>query len=128
MHMKFSINKEEKYTVLKLEEEKLDSVIAPNLKTEFTNLNAEGTKNIIFDMSGIKYTDSSGLSSILVANRLCGALDGFLILTGLQDHVTKLIEISQLTDVLNIIPTVEEAIEAIFMNEIEGDIKEEGNE
>lgn len=123
--MKFSINKEEKYTVLKLDEEKLDSVISPQLKTEFTNLNAEGTKNIIFDMSDIKYTDSSGLSAILVANRLCGSLDGYLILTGLQDHVTKLIEISQLTDVFNIIPTVEESIEAIFMNEIEDDINNE---
>ena len=123
--MKFSINKEEKYTVLKLDEEKLDSVISPLLKTEFTNLNAEGTKNIIFDMSAIKYTDSSGLSAILVANRLCGSLDGYLILTGLQEHVTKLIEISQLTDVFNIIPTVEESIEAIFMNEIEDDINSE---
>lgn len=123
--MKFSINKEEKYTVLKLNEEKLDAVIAPKLKTEFTNLNAEGTKNIIFDMSEIKYTDSSGLSAILVANRLCGSLEGYLILTGMQEHVTKLIEISQLTDVFNIIPTVEEAIEAIFMNEIEDEIKSE---
>lgn len=120
--MKFSINKEEKYTVLKLEEDKLDSIISPQLKTEFTNLNAEGTKNIIFDMSNIKYTDSSGLSAILVANRLCGAIEGYLVLTGLQDHVVKLIEISQLTDVLNILPTVEEAVEAIFMNEVEGEI------
>lgn len=123
--MKFSINKEEKYTILKLDEEKLDSVIAPQLKTEFTNLNAEGTKNIIFDMSDVKYTDSSGLSAILVANRICGSIDGFLILTGTQDHVKKLIEISQLIDVLNIIPTNEEAIEAIFMNEIEGEINGE---
>ena len=123
--MKFSINKEEKYTVLKLDEDKLDSVISPQLKTEFTNLNAEGTKNIIFDMSAIKYTDSSGLSAILVANRLCGSLNGYLILTGLQEHVTKLIEISQLTDVFNIIPTVEESIEAIFMNEVEDDINSE---
>lgn len=122
--MKFSINKEEKYTILKLDEEKLDSVIAPQLKTEFTNLNAEGTKNIIFDMSDVKYTDSSGLSAILVANRICGSSDGYLILTGTQDHVNKLIEISQLTEVLNIIPTNEEAIEAIFMNEIEGEIND----
>lgn len=123
--MKFSIDKEDRYTILSLNEEKLDSLIAPNLKTEFTNLNAEGTKNIIFDMSKIKYTDSSGLSSILVANRLCGALNGYLVLTNVQDHVKKLIEISQLLDVLNIIPTNEEAIEAIFMNEIEDEINEE---
>ena len=125
--MKFSINKEERYTILTLDEEKLDSSISPQLKSEFTNLNAEGTKNIIFDMSKIKYTDSSGLSAILVANRLCGSLNGYLVLTGLQEHVLKLIEISQLTDVFNIIPTVEESIEAIFLNEVENEIEDEEN-
>ena len=126
--MKFSINKEEKYTVLKLDEEKLDTVIAPGLKSEFTNLNAEGTKNIIFDMSSITFIDSSGLSAILVANRLCGSMNGYLILTHVQKQPLHLINISQLMDVFNVIPTVEEAVEAIFMNEIEGEIRDEEDE
>lgn len=123
--MKFSLDKQEKYTVITLDEEKLDTLVAPGLKSEFTTLNAEGVKNVILDLSGVKYADSSGLSSILIANRLCGSLNGYFILCGLQPHVYKLIEISQLTDVLNILPTAEEAIEAIFMNEIEGDIESE---
>lgn len=126
--MKFSIDKEEKYTIITLNEDKLDTLVAPALKSEFTTLNAEGVKNIILDLSNVKYADSSGLSAILVANRLCGALDGYLILTGLQSHVQKLIDISQLSDVLNIIPTTEEAIEAIFMNELEDDINAEEKE
>ena len=56
--MKFSINKEEKYTVLKLDEEKLDSVISPQLKTEFTNLNAEGTCKYL---AQLKQTSSNNL-------------------------------------------------------------------
>ena len=123
--MKFSIDKQEKYTVLKPEIEKLDTVVAPELKTEFINLNAEGSKHIILDLSDVKYVDSSGLSSILVANRLCGNNDGALILASLNDHVIKLIKISQLDEVLNILPTIEEAIEAVFMHEIESQIKNE---
>ncbi len=123
--MKFSVDKRDTYTILKPELEKLDTTAAPDLKTEFINLNAEGTKHIILDLSQVKYVDSSGLSSILVANRLCGNNDGALILAALNEHVSKLITISQLNEVLNIVPTVEEAVEAVHLHELESDIKSE---
>ena len=41
-----------------------------------------------------------------------------------SDHTMKLIKISQLDSVLNILPTVEEAVDAVFMNELENDLKE----
>ena len=36
--MKFSIEKEELYTIFKLEEEKLDSTLSPELKSELVSL------------------------------------------------------------------------------------------
>ncbi|MEJ2004663.1 MAG: anti-anti-sigma factor, partial [Cyclobacteriaceae bacterium] len=42
--MKFTIDKQEKYTILKLHEEKLDSSVAPKLKSELITLHAEGIK------------------------------------------------------------------------------------
>ena len=39
----------EKYTLLSLQEEKLDTLIAPDLKSEFITLNAEGITNIILN-------------------------------------------------------------------------------
>ena len=123
--MKFSIDKEEKYVIFKLEEEKLDSSIAPNLKSEFITLNAEGFNNIVFDLTGTKYIDSSGLSAILVANRLCDNASGGLVLFGVSDHVMKLFKISQLDSVISILPTQEEAIDRIFMDQIEKELTEE---
>ena len=120
--MKYTIDKQEKYSLLRLHEEKLDSSVAPNLKSELITLHAEGVRNIILDLSEVKYTDSSGLSSILIANRLCNSSNGLLILTSLQDHVMKLISISKLESVLNILPTVEEAIDRVFLHEIEQDL------
>ncbi|MEY5048512.1 MAG: hypothetical protein RLZZ175_1871 [Bacteroidota bacterium] len=117
--MKYSVNKHEQYNLIQLDEEKLDTVLAPILKTELVTFNAEGVKNIILDLSKVKYIDSSGLSSILVANRLCNNDKGILVLTGITEHVAKLIKISQLDNVLNILPTNSEAIDAIFLNEIE---------
>jgi anti-sigma B factor antagonist len=122
--MKYSIDKNEQYSILKLQEEKLDSPLSPALKSEFVTLNAEGIKNIIIDLSEVKYVDSSGLSALLVGNRIYNEDGGIFILASLNDHVMKLIRISQLNNVLNLLPTVEEAIDAIFLKEIESDLQE----
>ena len=126
--MKYSIDKNEHYSILKLHEEKLDSPLSPKLKSEFVTLNAEGIKNLIVDLSEVKYVDSSGLSALLVGNRIYTEDGGIFILTALNDHVMKLIRISQLNNVLNILPTVEEAVDAVFLKEIEGGLKGEGEE
>jgi anti-sigma B factor antagonist len=123
--MKYSADKQEKYTLLRLNEEKLDSSIAPQLKSEMVTLHAEGVRNIILDLSEVKYTDSSGLSALLVGNRILQEDNGIFILTQLSEHTMKLIKISQLDSVLNILPSVEESIDAVFMHEIEKDLKDE---
>jgi anti-sigma B factor antagonist len=123
--MKYAADKQEKYTLLRLNEEKLDSSIAPQLKSEMVTLHAEGVRNIILDLSEVKYTDSSGLSALLVGNRILQEDNGIFILTQLSEHTMKLIKISQLDSVLNILPSVEEAIDAVFMHEIEKDLKDE---
>jgi len=121
--MKYTIDKQEKYSLLRLHEDKLDSSVAPGLKSELITLHAEGVRNIVLDMADVKYTDSSGLSALLVGNRIVQEDGGIFILTTLSEHTMKLIKISQLDSVLNIVPKVEEAIDAVFMHEIEKDLK-----
>ena len=126
--MKYTIDKLEKYSLLRLHEEKLDSSVAPGLKSELITLHAEGVINIILDLAEVKYTDSSGLSALLVGNRIMQEDGGIFILTSLSEHIMKLIKISQLDSVLNILPKNEEAIDAVFMHEIEKDLKDpDGN-
>lgn len=110
--------------MLRLHEEKMDSSVAPALKSELITLHAEGVRNIILDLSEVKYTDSSGLSALLVGNRIVQEDGGIFVLASLSEHTAKLIKISQLDSVLNILPTVEEAIDAVFMHEIEKDLKD----
>jgi len=121
--MKFTIDKQEKYTLIKLHEDKLDSSVAPGLKSELITLHAEGSRNLVLDLSEVKYTDSSGLSALLVGNRILQEEGGIFVLAGLSEHTMKLIKISQLDSVLNILPTAEEAIDTVFMYEIEKDLK-----
>ena len=111
--MSFKIHKKDKFTVVKTNVEKLDTLVAPVLKSELVLLNSDGVKNIIIDLSTTRYCDSSGLSAILVANRLCKNAGGSLIITGLQDPIKNLISISQLDSILNIAPTLEDSIEML---------------
>ncbi|GAB1395960.1 MAG TPA: STAS domain-containing protein [Saprospiraceae bacterium] len=126
--MKFEVEKEEKYTIFRLNENNLNSIIAPMLKSEFVMLNSEGVKNLIFDMSEIHFVDSSGLSAILTANRLWKD-NGLFVMTGItHPNVIKLIDISRLNSVLTIIPTVEESVEYVFMDEIEKELYSESDD
>jgi anti-sigma B factor antagonist len=123
--MNYSIVHKEKIVIISTESEKLIAANAPELKTEFVNLNKEGHKNIIVDMSKTRYCDSSGLSALLVGNRLCKASNGSFLLCNLQDMVVKLLGISKLNTIINSTPTLNEAMEYIFMEEVEREFSEE---
>jgi len=126
--MKYSVDKQEHYTVFSLKEELLNSSLAPDLKSEFVILGNEGIKNLIFDLSAVKYIDSSGLSAILTADRIWKNLGSF-ILTGLEHpDVRKLIEISRLNSVLTIIPTVSESVDYVLMEAIERELNAESDD
>lgn len=126
--MKYSVEKGEKYTIIELDEEKIDTLKAPRLKSEFVTIFQSGTNNLILDLSKVKYIDSSGLSAILVANRMAKEVNGCLVLVAVNDHVRKLISISKLDSVLTMLPTIEEAVDAVFLSEIEKDLNKEAGE
>ncbi|MFC3881640.1 STAS domain-containing protein [Algoriphagus namhaensis] len=117
--MKYSIDKKEQYVIFTPAEEKLDSLLAPKLKSELLTIHAEGFSNLVLDMSQVKYVDSSGLSALLVGDREFGNGGGIFIISGVQEHVMKLLKISMLDKKLNLVNTLEEAGEAIFIHEIE---------
>ncbi|MDW3191680.1 MAG: STAS domain-containing protein [Cytophagales bacterium] len=125
--MKFSVDRQDKYTIIKLDEEKLDTTIAPEVKSELVKLESDGVENLIINLGNVKYSDSSGLSALLVANRLFGNKGSF-VLCEVQEHVLKLIKISQLHKVMEITPTQEEAVDMVFMNALEKGFNDESAE
>lgn len=123
--MKYSIEKEDKYTVFRLEEDNLNSLVAPALKSELVILSNEGIRNLILDFSGVKFIDSSGLSALLTANRLWSDEKTMIVAGALNPNVARLFEISRLNTVLTLIPTLEEAVDYVFMEEIERELNED---
>jgi anti-anti-sigma factor len=79
------------------------------LKSELIKVHTNGERNLVLDVSECDYCDSSGLSAILVANRLCEDAMGTFVLTGLQRDFEQIIRISMLHTVLVITKTAAEA-------------------
>jgi len=114
--MKYSIDKRENISILTLHEENLNSMIAPDLKSDMIILKNEGVDNLVIDLQHVKYVDSSGLSAILTGNRMWKE-SGIFILTGINSPmVNKLIEISKLDTVLTILPSIQHAIDYLHID------------
>lgn len=123
--MNVSLERKDKYAIVKVHEAKLTSGVAPELKAEIVMLHHEDFRNLIVDLSDVQYCDSSGLSAILVGYRLCRDANGIYLLSGVQDHVRKLISISQLDSMLQVVPTINEAVDLIYMTEVEKQLHKE---
>ncbi len=108
--MSFKTEKKNNFTLLTFSTDKLDSIVSPDVKSELVLVFKNGEKNVIVDLSSVRYCDSSGLSSLLIGYRLAQESNGIFIICGLQTAVQKLITISQLDSIIEITKTLPEAI------------------
>ncbi|MFK7969175.1 MAG: STAS domain-containing protein [Bacteroidia bacterium] len=120
--MRFEKSANDHFATIKILDEKLDSRNAADLKKEMLFLvEAEGVRNVVLNMSGISYADSSGLSALLMGNRACRAVGGVQIVCNLNEHVSNLVQISKLDEVLSVLPSEVEAREAILLHVMNSD-------
>lgn len=111
--MNFELKKHDNFVIVEANVEKLDSQVAPELKASLVTL-GQSDKNVIVNLMKTKYCDSSGLSALLVGNRVLKAANKSFIICDLQPSVKKMIEISQLHTVLNITADEPAAVEFVL--------------
>lgn len=121
--MEFNIDKRERFCIIKVDSDKLLSTFAPELKATLQQINNEGFKNTILDLENVQYIDSSGLSALLVGNKLANASEGTFVITNISPPVMKLIKLSQLDSILITVPTLSESIDYVMMEELDRDLR-----
>ena len=117
--MNFIIRKEKDYSCVRVVRDRLDSFVSPELKAELVMLSSKKEHNIILDLKDCNYCDSSGLSAILVGNRLCEDSDGIFIICNLSQGVDRLIKLAMLDSILKIEPSLEEAEKLLLTSKSE---------
>ena len=76
----------------------LDAYTAPGLEDQIARLVSGDVREIVLDLSETGFLDSSGLRAILTAHRRLSESQGRLLLRSPSEPVTRLLEITGLTD------------------------------
>lgn len=122
--MNYTIEKNEQYALIRLTESALEGDVPADFETLSRVLFREGYSNIIVDMAPVQSVDTTGISTIRKINRQCTNEVGLLVLVTKNDDLIELLDKASLSE-LTILPTVEEAVDAVFMNELENDFRSE---
>lgn len=82
----------------------VDMETSPALRAELNELiNAAGQgAELRVDLTEVSIVDSSGLSALVGAHRLAVAKDARLLLTGLPSHITRMLNITGLDELLDL--------------------------
>lgn len=118
--MNHSLQKKEQYAYIDLEETAFADEIPAAFEEKSRELFREGFNNIIVNMQATKSVDTSGTVVLKKVNWLCKNDLGMLVIVTRDDDFIDLLESLKIPD-LNILPTQEEAIDAVFMNNLENE-------
>lgn len=81
-------------------EGRLDTTTSPQLEAELKQ-SVGGMKELIFDFSGVEYISSAGLRVLLAAQKVMNR-QGSMKLTGVNDNVLEVFEITGFIDILTL--------------------------
>lgn len=88
----------------------IDVYTAPSLRERLNELVAAGHYDLVVDMEGVEFLDSTGLGVLVGGLKRVRSHDGTLRLVCAQEKILKVFRITGLTKVFPIHPTLEEAL------------------
>jgi anti-sigma B factor antagonist len=106
MNLSITIHSTEWQTYVSVSGE-IDVYTAPELKEKLFPFSEKEEMNLIVDLTGVTYMDSTGLGVMVGVFKSLRKHNGRLQLTGLSDRLNKLFRITGLADIMNIKSGVE---------------------
>ncbi len=111
--MSFEKEMRDDITLIRINDERFDSNISPEIKAEFLVSADQGVKSVLVDMNKVSYTDSSGLGALLFGLRQLRDKGGTLRIFGANSRVLNLIRIAKLEQILLHYKNEEEALNSL---------------
>jgi anti-sigma B factor antagonist len=111
MDLGFEVDQRGRYTVLSVRGE-VDVYTAPRLRERLIELVSQGSHQVVVDLDGVDFLDSTGLGVLVGGLKRLRSHDGDMILVCTQPRILKVFEITGLTKVFSIHDSVESATAA----------------
>ena len=108
MELGLDVSKAGDYAVVDVKGE-IDVYTAPKLREKLIELVSEGSHNVVVNLEGVDFLDSTGLGVLVGALKRVKAHEGTLALVCTQDKILKIFKITGLTKVFPIHDSVEAA-------------------
>ncbi|AWO00627.1 hypothetical protein DLD77_02380 [Chitinophaga alhagiae] len=119
--MQFKIDTKEKIVLLRLEEQELDAKMAAALVAEAGNITALEEKNLILDLGSLRSAGDEGLEAIFTVYNRQYERGLSAAVAHLNTDLTARLSAAH-PDMLNIVPTLSEAIDMVMMEDLEREL------
>jgi anti-sigma B factor antagonist len=90
----------------------IDLHVSPNIVASLKMMIEKKPPQLIVDLAGVSYIDSSGLAALIEGMQDVQEYGGKFVLAGLQEPVRPIFEIARLDQVFQIFPDVDGALAA----------------
>jgi anti-sigma B factor antagonist len=90
----------------------IDLHVSPNIAASLKMMIEKKPPQLIVDLAGVSYIDSSGLAALIEGMQNVQEYGGKFVLAGLQEPVRPIFEIARLDQVFQIFPDVDGALAA----------------
>jgi anti-sigma B factor antagonist len=90
----------------------IDLHVSPNVAASLRMMIEKKPPQVIVDLAGVSYIDSSGLAALIEGMQNVQQYGGKFVLAGLQEPVRPIFEIARLDQVFQIFPDVDGALAA----------------
>jgi anti-anti-sigma factor len=92
---------------------RVDSTTAEGLKNRLGEIIRSGSGRLVIDLKEVSYISSAGFRTLLIAAREVEKVSGRMVLCGIVGEVKRLFDIAAFTDLFTILPTQDEAVNAL---------------
>ena len=110
--MKIKQNPQDSVMVLELSGKIMGGPDFDKFKNEVTSVVEEGYKNVILDMSGVPWINSTGLVILITGYNSIKAAEGTMKICNVKERVLSIFYISQLENIFDVYETLDEALAA----------------
>lgn len=120
--MEFKIDTKDTFTIITPLNTRIDANLTGALEQKCAELAQTGVNNYIIDMQECAEPDNSAIDGLLNLHETCYANEQSLVFTGMGKQAVALLKENETDLIINLAPTMKEAIDIISMEILERDL------